>query len=60
MAQITHQPDENGVYRQIVHPDVLRKILLKDGDDLTKPDWMTAEDEWNVGKRDGCNLKERP
>lgn len=46
MPQITHQPDENGVLRQIVSPAVLRHILRSDGDTLDRPEWLGKEDEW--------------
>ena len=52
MPRITHRPDENGVMRQIVSPQTLRKILDHDGDDYTKPADWTDNDEWNVEQSD--------
>lgn len=46
--EITHKPDENGIYRQTVTPARLREILDDDGDDYSKPTWMKPDDEWNV------------
>jgi hypothetical protein len=46
--QITHQPDENGVMRQIVTPQTLRAVLDEAGDDYTRPSDFGPEDEWDV------------
>ena len=37
MAQITHRPDEQGVYRQIVSPAALREVLDDQGDTYERP-----------------------
>lgn len=47
-SQITHQPDENGILRQTVSPDELRKILDEAGDDYSRPAGFGPDDEWNV------------
>jgi hypothetical protein len=46
--QITHQPDENGVMRQIVTPETLRQVLEDAGDDYTRPEFFGPADEWDV------------
>lgn len=51
--QITHEPDENGVMRQIVPAAVLRDILDGSGEDYTRPKEFGPNDEWFVdGERD--------
>jgi len=51
--QITHQPDENGIYRQIVSPAKLRQILDEDGDNYSRPEHFNPADEWNVDGAEG-------
>lgn len=46
--EITHQPDENGILRQIVSAARLREILDEDGDDYNRPSDFKPEDEWDV------------
>ncbi len=48
--QITHQPDERGIMRQIVSPATLRAVLDEDGDDYDQPKDFGPDDEWDVGK----------
>lgn len=48
MSEITHQPDENGVMRQIVSPARLREILDADGETYDKPTDFGPDDEWEV------------
>lgn len=38
-------------YVQVVTPSTLRRILTETGQDFDKPDWMSPEDEWDVGER---------
>jgi hypothetical protein len=47
-TQITHQPDDAGVMRQIVTPATLREILDSDGSDYHRPAHFGPDDEWNV------------
>ena len=52
-AQITHLPDpDTGAMRQIVSAAVLRAILCADGDSLSRPEDLGAEDDWDVGQDD--------
>lgn len=48
MSQITHTPDENGILRQVVSPEELRRILDEDGETYDKPDHFGNEDEWDI------------
>lgn len=50
MSQITHQPDETGVMRQIVNAETLRRILDESGDDYSRPNDFGPDDEWDVGE----------
>lgn len=52
MSQITHQLDENGVYRQIVPAAALRRILDRDGDDYSRPEHFGPKDEWDCSEKD--------
>lgn len=51
-VEITHQPDEDGVMRQIVTAERLAEILRADGDDLSRPAFFADEDEWFVDSED--------
>ena len=46
--QTTHQLDENGIYRQIVSPRVLRDVLDCQGSDYSRPDDFALGDEWLI------------
>jgi len=49
MGEITHRTDEDGILRQIVPPRALRAVLDAEGSDYSRPDWLAADDEWDVG-----------
>lgn len=49
MAEITHQVDEDGNYRQIVSPAKLRRILDATGDNYDRPKDFSDADEWDIG-----------
>jgi hypothetical protein len=57
--QITHQPDENGIMRQIVSPAKLREILDRDGDDYSRPDHFGPKDEWDVAEETTERFEDR-
>lgn len=48
MAQITHEPDRNGVIRQIVSAATLREVLDAEGSDYDRPEDFGPGDEWDV------------
>ncbi len=55
MPEITHTVDpETGEYCQIVSSKRLRAVLDADGDDCTRPSWLTDEDDWDVGEAEGA------
>jgi hypothetical protein len=47
--QITHRRLGKR-YVQVVTPSTLRRILTETGQDFDKPDWMSPEDEWDIGE----------
>ena len=49
MTQITHKPDEDGVLRQVVSPETLRRVLAAAGDNCKRPKDFGPLDEWDVG-----------
>ena len=50
MAQITHMPDDDGRYVQVVTPAELRAVLDAEGSDYSRPSWLGPDDEWDVGE----------
>jgi hypothetical protein len=48
--ETTHKIDETSRYRQIVTPETLKAVLDQAGDDYSRPDFMTDEDEWDVAE----------
>ena len=46
--EITHREDKHGNMIQLVSPRRLKEILDEDGDDCSRPEGWTEDDEWMV------------